>query len=137
MIDLSNLRVLVIDDVLTVQKLLSKNLNELGIHDVQVSDSPHDSWEIMVNNHKEGRPIDLIFCDWHMPKGDGVNFLEKIRSGENSALRLTKFIMITGANEKTLIAIDKGANNVIHKPFTTEVLKEKLELIFGELKKIN
>ena len=134
MINLSALRVLVIDDVHTVQKLLTKNLNELGISDIQVSDSPHESWDIMVNDHKNGRPIDLILCDWHMPKGDGSNFLDRIRSGENSALRLTKFIMITGANEKTLISIDKGANNVIHKPFTLEGLKEKLELVFGEFK---
>ena len=135
MINPSTLRVLVIDDVLTIQKLLTKNLNELGIIDVQVSDSPNESWEIMIHDHKNGRPIDLILCDWHMPKGDGLNFLVKIRSGENSNLRLTKFIMITGANEKTLISIDKGANNVIHKPFTIETLKEKIELIFGEFKK--
>lgn len=127
----SKLRVLVIDDVQTIQKLLCKNLNELGIVDVQLSDSIHESWEIIVNDHKNGRAIDLIFCDWHMPKGDGLNFLEKIRSGENPSLRLTKFIMITGANEKTLVSIDKGANNVIHKPFTIETLKIKIELTLG------
>lgn len=133
MVKVANLRVLVVDDVLTIQKLLTKNLNELGITDIQTSDSPDESWDIIVNDYKAGKPIDLIISDWHMPKGDGLKLLEALRSSKNAEWRLTKFIMMTGANEKTLISIDKGANNVMHKPFTLESLKEKLELVIGEL----
>jgi two-component system chemotaxis response regulator CheY len=130
MINLSTLRVLVIDDVEVIRNLLFEDLKELGISDIQMSDSPHDSWKLMNDLHSEGKPIDLILCDWNMPKGDGIDFLTKIRSGENSDLRLTKFIMITGSENKVKQAIDKGANNIRHKPFSTKTLKEKLELIF-------
>lgn len=131
MINLSTVRVLIVDDVQTVQKMLTKHLNELGIRDVQLSDSPDESWNMLVNDYSAGRAIDLVFCDWHMPKGDGLNLLEQIRSEANPDLRLTKFIMMTGANEKTLISMDKGANNIIHKPFTLETVKIKLELVLG------
>jgi two-component system chemotaxis response regulator CheY len=129
---LSHYRVLVIDDIQIIRDILAKDLNELGITDIQASDSLEDSWNILLHDLEEGRPIDLIFCDWNMPKGDGINLLEKLRSGENKQLRLTKFIMVTGADAKVLEAMDKGANNIIHKPFSIQILIDKLELLFGE-----
>ncbi len=77
--------------------------------------------------------VDIVLSDWNMPGGNGDELLGRIRSSEDDSLRLTKFIMITGAGEKTVEAIDAGANNIIHKPFTAETIKNKLELIFGKL----
>ena len=130
---LSNLKVLIIDDVQTIRNLLTKNLNELGITTIEASDSSMDSWKIILEGIESNAPVDLVLCDWNMPKGDGIDLLEKIRSQEDGRVRLTKFIMITGANDKVLRAMDMGANNIIHKPFNTQKIYEKLELIFDNI----
>jgi two-component system chemotaxis response regulator CheY len=127
---MKSLNVLVIDDIKTVRTILGKILSELGITSIHTSDSLLDSWNILIRELKTS-PIDLILCDWNMPKGDGIELLAKLRANEDDKLRLTKFIMITGTNDKVLEAMDKGANNIIHKPFSIETIRAKLELVFG------
>ena len=131
---LSELNVIIIDDIKTVRTILTKNLNEIGITSIHTSDSLLESWKIIMSE-SETNPIDLILCDWNMPKGDGINLLTKLRSDENDHIRLTKFIMITGSNDKVLEAMDKGASNIIHKPFNKQIIEEKLELVFGIFEK--
>jgi two-component system chemotaxis response regulator CheY len=130
---IDNLSVLVIDDVQTIRNLLKKNLNELGIKKIQETDSLLEAIKIINTGIDSNNPIDLILCDWNMPKGDGIELLEKIRADKNDQIRLTKFIMITGANDKVLMSMDKGANNIIHKPFSPEVIFQKLEIVFGKM----
>ena len=126
--NITDITCLIIDDVETVRKELTKTLNELGIEKVLTSDSLLESWNI-INDEK----IDVIYCDWNMPKGDGIDLLKRLRESEKIKHRLQKFIMVTGSNEKVLQAMDIGANNVIHKPFSKEIIKIKLETIFNQI----
>lgn len=126
--NITDITCLIIDDVETVRKALTKTLNELGIEKVLTSDSLLESWNI-INDEK----IDVIYCDWNMPKGDGIDLLKRLRESEKIKHRLQKFIMVTGSNEKVLQAMDIGANNVIHKPFSKEIIKIKLETIFNQI----
>lgn len=127
----ANLNVLIVDDIKTVRTMLTKNLNALGIEKIQATDSLLSAWSVLTGDYEKKNPIDIIFCDWNMPKGDGIDLLKKIRSEAQDELRLTKFVMITGSNDKVLEEMDYGANNIIHKPFSAEIIKNKLELIFG------
>lgn len=72
---ISDLNVLVIDDVQTIRNLLKKNLNELGIKKIQETDSLLDAVKFIQTGINEQTPIDLILCDWNMPKGDGIELL--------------------------------------------------------------
>lgn len=130
MTDLTKLKTIVVDDIATVRAVLSKSLKTLGITEITQSSSLDEAWGSLTSEFVNGTPYDIIFCDWNMPGGDGVELLKKIRTHENSNFRLTKFIMVTGANEKVLEAMDEGAHNIIHKPFSAEIIKEKLDLIY-------
>ncbi|MCO4792832.1 MAG: response regulator [Bacteriovoracaceae bacterium] len=66
-----------------------------------------------------------------MPDGDGIELLDFLRNSNDTRLKFMKFIMITGANDKILKAMDNGAHNIIHKPFTPETILKKVELIFN------
>lgn len=125
---IGDLSLLVIDDVEMVQKSLVKCLNKLGITKITTTDSIDESWEI-INNQQ----IDIILSDWNMPKGDGIELLEKLRSSTDPKLSLQKFIMVTGSNDKVIVAMDNGAHNVIHKPFDSETIKKKIDLLYGQI----
>ncbi len=131
MTDISKLKVLIIDDISTVRSVLSTKIKSIGITNILQSDCISDAWKQIKAEHERNIPINLVFCDWNMPGGDGVELLNDIRSSKEETLRLTKFAMVTGANDKVIEAMDAGANNIIHKPFTTEIVKSKLEIIFN------
>jgi two-component system chemotaxis response regulator CheY len=66
-----------------------------------------------------------------MPNMDGLTFVKKIRS--MSEWDDVPIIMVTteAAKEDILEALKAGVNNYIVKPFTPEVLKEKIEIVMG------
>jgi two-component system chemotaxis response regulator CheY len=131
MIELSNLNVLIIDDVETVRSVLEKHLRQLGVKNIKMTDCIYQGWNMMEDCIENNNEIDIIFSDWNMPNGDGIYLLEKIRKSQIEKIRLIKFILVTGANKTVLEAMDKGAHNIIHKPFNNKVLKEKFELLYG------
>jgi two-component system chemotaxis response regulator CheY len=73
-------------------------------------------------------PIDIVMLDWNMPVMDGITCLKKIRA--NAEFKGVKVIMCTSESEKAKVieAMKEGANNYMIKPFSPEVLKEKLGL---------
>ena len=75
--------------------------------------------------------IDLIISDWNMPKMTGIELLKTIRA--DAKYGRIPVLMVTAEAEKEYIlqAIQAGVNNYIVKPFTAEILKEKLEKIFA------
>jgi two-component system chemotaxis response regulator CheY len=64
-----------------------------------------------------------------MPEMDGIAFLREVRADvQYDALPV---MMVTTNSELANVAqaLDAGANEYIMKPFTAEMLKEKLELL--------
>ena len=129
---IQDLKVLIVDDVEAVRNVFEKKLKKLGVSHISQSDSLLDSWEKIQDACDQGDAYDIIFCDWNMPKGDGIFLLQRVRECPKTEVKLVKFIMVTGSNEKVLEAMDNGANNIIHKPFTEEIILKKLELIYSQ-----
>jgi len=70
-----------------------------------------------------------------MPNMDGLELLKKIRSDER--LKALPVLMVTAEAEKdkVITAIQAGVNNYVVKPFTAEVLKEKMDRVYEKLAK--
>jgi len=79
-----------------------------------------------LNAVKETPDFDIILLDWEMPEMDGLSFLTEVRG--NKLAPNTKIIMLTALNKMSNIlqAIDAGADEYIMKPFTPEIVLEKL-----------
>lgn len=116
--------ILIVDDSATVRVSLKRTLIKMGASDISDAANIQDGWEIF-----NQRKIDLIFCDWHMGGGDGILLLDKIRSLEDEEKKYSLFIMITGGKEKAFEAMDRGANQIIHKPFDLNDIIYKLNII--------
>jgi two-component system chemotaxis response regulator CheY len=123
------IKVLVVDDQMTIRSLVRTGLQQLGFTDIQEAVDGEDGFRAMLGP----APPKLIISDFNMPKLDGLGLLRAVRSHE--PIRTTAYIMLTGRADADLVkrAVQFGANNYLVKPFTVATLKEKIEQVFGAL----
>lgn len=71
--------------------------------------------------------VDVVLLDWNMPIMDGMQFLKALRALPN--LNQPIVVMCTTENDMTRIveAMQSGANEYIMKPFTEDIVRDKLE----------
>jgi two-component system chemotaxis response regulator CheY len=121
-------KVLVVDDQLTMRALIRSSLQGLGFKDIVDAGDGEEGLKSLLN-----RPAHLIISDFNMPKLDGLGFLRAVRATD--AIKKSAFIMLTGRADKELVqrAMQFGVNNYVTKPFSALQLKQKIEEVFGEL----
>lgn len=114
------MKALVVDDSLTMRKIISSYLKAL---DVQEVDEAGDGAEAVALAAKKA--YDLIFMDWNMPVMDGLAALKTLREEGCGA----KVVMVTTESEKAKIleAIKCGANNYLTKPVTKDAFLAVVE----------
>lgn len=119
------IKVLVVDDFPTMRRIVKNLLKQLGFENI---DEAEDGVQAL-NKLKSGN-YGLVVSDWNMPHMEGIDLLRSIRQ-EPEPLKNIPFLMVTAEaeKEKVIEAIKAGVDNYIVKPFTAEVLKEKLEKI--------
>jgi two-component system, chemotaxis family, chemotaxis protein CheY len=124
----SSIKVLVVDDQLTIRSLVRGGLQQLGFKDIEEAPDGEEALRHLII-----KPVQLVISDYNMPKLDGLNLLRAIRTHE--PIKKTAFIMLTGRADKELVqkAVQFGVNNYLVKPFTIATLKEKIEAVFGAL----
>lgn len=78
---------------------------------------------------EEGCKPDLILVDWNMPEMNGLEFVQAVRA--NPAYNDSKIMMVTTESEMGQItkALEAGANEYVMKPFTAEVIQEKMAIL--------
>jgi two-component system chemotaxis response regulator CheY len=121
-----NIPILVVDDFATMRKIVRKQLETLGFKNITEAEDGDIAFEKLENNKFE-----LIISDWNMPNMMGLEFLRKVRAKEGYQDVL--FLMVTAESQKAnvLDAAQAGASAYIIKPFTIDLLKAKLEQLFG------
>lgn len=114
------MKILVVDDSMAMRKILSNHLKNIGYTELVEASNGKEALQAVVDN--EG--ISLILCDWNMPEMNGLEFLKKFREEDKK----TPFIMVTTESEKDKVvdAIQAGVSSYILKPFSQDVLKEKI-----------
>ena len=128
----SEMKILVIDDMATMRKIIKNMLNQLGFTNITQADDGATALPLIEEAVKTGEPFEFIVSDWNMPQLNGLDLLKKIRATEN--LKATPFLMITAEAEQgnVVVAVKAGVSNFIVKPFSAQVLKEKIVKIFGQ-----
>ncbi len=127
----TGIKVLVVDDMATMRKIVIKSLRELGFEEfMEVADGGL-AWDRLKESPEN---VGLIICDWNMPNVTGIEFLKKIRASQD--FNQLPFILLTAESEVSQVkeALEAGVDNYIVKPFTVEILKRKLQDTY---KKIN
>ncbi|MBZ0156356.1 MAG: chemotaxis response regulator CheY [Alphaproteobacteria bacterium] len=126
------LRVLVVDDFPTMRRIVKNLLRQLGFENI---DEAEDGAQAL--GKLKGGNYGLVVSDWNMPNMEGIELLRNVRQ-EQTPLKDIPFLMVTAEaeKEKVIEAIKAGVDNYIVKPFTAEILKEKLEKIADKKKSL-
>ena len=122
------MRALVIDDSKAIRAILGKMLRDMGC-EVQEAEDGRQALDVL---EKES-PLDIALVDWNMPVMNGYDFVKAVR--ENRDYDELRLMMVTTENEmsKVLDALNAGADEYVMKPFTKEIIVDKLRLIGMEL----
>lgn len=118
-------KVLVVDDMLTMRKIVSKVLKELGFSDITEACDGKDALD---KAKASEAPFGLIISDWNMPNMTGLEFLKQIRADQK--LANTPFLLVTAEAEMHQVAeaVKAGVDQYVVKPFSQDNLKSKLEM---------
>jgi len=113
---------LVVDDSASMRAILKRTLNEGGFA-VTTASNGSDALTVMAQ-----LPPELVLIDWNMPGMNGFELLREIR--RQSRYEAVKLIMVTTETNKAEMshALAAGANEYIMKPFTPDVVYDKLRL---------
>ena len=119
------MKVLVVDDSSPIRMILNRMLRDMGYAVLEATHGKEALAQLDANPD-----IRLILLDWNMPEMNGIEFLEAIQ-GRFEGKERPRIIMVTTENEmdKIIQATSKGANEYIMKPFTKEILEEKLTIL--------
>lgn len=116
-------KILIVDDMSTMRRLVKKACVGLGFSNIEEAEDGQKAWEKL----QAAGDFQLIISDWNMPNCTGLEFLKKVRA--DSKFKKMPFVLLTAEAEASQIAeaIQLGVSNYIVKPFTPDILKQKLE----------
>ena len=122
------MRALVVDDSQSMRNIVRSGLQQMDTFDQIVE--AQDGLDALDKMESVG-PFDLVLLDWYMPNMEGYDCLVEIR--KKPEWNDTKVMMVTTENQQENIirAVMAGANEYLMKPFTPDMLEEKVRMVLG------
>jgi two-component system chemotaxis response regulator CheY len=123
-----DMKILVVDDFATMRKVVKNLLKQAGFENVVEAEDGVVALRIL-----KSQRIDFIVSDWNMPNMTGLELLKAVRADQE--LATTPFLMVTAEalQDNVIAAVKAGVSNYIVKPFTAEVLNEKITKIMEKM----
>ena len=118
------LKVLVVDDSPTMRRIVSNTLKRIGFSQTEVAENGQEALAKLSDAE-----FDLIVTDWNMPGMSGLDFVKSLRSSGKYDDMPVLMVTTRSAEDDVKEALQAGANSYIVKPFTPQVLKEKIDSI--------
>jgi len=118
-------KALVVDDSRTIRIIIRRILIELGYEVCEAA----NGIEALNVLETEKTTVKLVLADWNMPEMNGLELVKCLR--QNPEYASLKVLMVTTETEMDQMAsaLEAGANEYVMKPFTKDILVEKLELV--------
>ena len=126
----SDIKILCVDDEPDILEILKYNLSNEGYNVSTAADGKSAikiAYSISPN---------LIIMDIMMPKMDGIEACEKLRSDEKFNDTIIMFLTARGEDYSHVAAYDAGADDYVTKPVKPKVLVSKVKGLLRRLKKV-
>jgi two-component system chemotaxis response regulator CheY len=121
-----SMKALVIDDSRAMRCIVGNILKGLGF---EVVDAGHGREGLERLQGASGAGVDIVLVDWNMPEMNGIEFVTAVRERrEYDGIRIVMVTTETDAGRMTE-ALGRGADEYVMKPFTRDILLQKLELL--------
>ena len=119
------MKFLVVDDSATMRRIVINSLQRIGFSETVEAGDGQEALE------KFDSSVKFVITDWNMPNMTGTEFTKVLRSRDDG--RHVPVLMVTARSvkEDILTAMEAGVNNYIVKPFTPQVLKEKIDALLS------
>jgi two-component system chemotaxis response regulator CheY len=122
-----SLKFLVVDDSVTMRRIVANSLRNLGWNDfVEAVDGKDALGKLATDD-----TINFIITDWNMPNVSGLELTKAIRSDDRFAEIPILMVTTRGIKEDIIQALQAKVNNYIVKPFTPQILKEKIDSVLA------
>lgn len=118
-------KALIIDDSRAIRRILGSVVRELGF-EVSEAENGRVGLETLTEMQP---PAEVVLVDWNMPEMNGLEFVNQVRA--DARWRGVKLMMVTSVTEvdEMVKALSAGADEYVMKPFTKEVLHDKMRLL--------
>ena len=122
-----DLTYLVVDDFSTMRRIVSGLLRQCGATRILEAEDGVQALRII-----ESKAVDFVISDWNMPNMTGLDLLKALRAHPKFSRMPLLLITAEGKKENIVEAAQAGADGYIVKPFTQDVLQEKLTRILSK-----
>ena len=121
------LKFLVVDDSVTMRRIVLNSLKAIGHNDIVEAIDGRDALVKLTSDDT----INFVITDWNMPEVSGLELVKSIRS--NLKISAIPILMVTtrGSKEDIVEALQSKVNNYVVKPFTPQILREKIEQVIS------
>jgi len=120
-----DMKILIVDDFSTMRRIIKNLLRDLGFNNTSEADDGQTALPMLQSGN-----FDFLVTDWNMPGMTGIDLLKTVRADEKLATLPVLLVTAEQKREQIVEAAQAGVNGYIVKPFTAEVLKEKIGKIF-------
>ncbi len=117
------MKFLVVDDSATMRRIVVNSLQRIGFTDTVEAG---DGQEALA---RFDASISFVITDWNMPNMSGTDFTRALRARPDGVNVPVLMVTARSVKEDILTAMEAGVNNYIVKPFTPQVLKEKIDAL--------
>ena len=127
---IEKMKILVVDDQPDIRAMVRGILSDMGI--TQIFEAS-DGREALSFTDAAIDMIDVVICDWNMPKLTGIDLLRQMRT----VMPKMPFLMLTGRGDLDSVAEAKscGVTAYIRKPFSPANLEIKLRVINSKIQR--
>jgi len=115
---------LVVDDSPTMRRIVINALKSFGYNEVVEANDGIEAYERLLAHE-----IHCLITDWNMPNMSGLELTKKVRANEKYQTIPILMVTTRGLKEDIVEALKARVNNYVVKPFTPQILKEKLDSI--------
>jgi two-component system chemotaxis response regulator CheY len=117
-------KALVVDDSRAVRMVLARSLRGLG-YEVCEAANGREALDVIAAGKDT---LSLVLTDWNMPVMNGLELLKRLRQDPKLASLIVLMVTTETEIDQMAAALEAGANEYIMKPFTQDILADKLRL---------
>ena len=119
------MKFLVVDDSSTMRRIVVNSLQRIGFDNTVEAGDGREALE------KFDPSVRFVITDWNMPNMTGTELARALREREDG--KQVPILMVTARSvrEDIIEAMEAGVNNYIVKPFTPQILKEKIDALLA------
>ena len=120
-----NMKILVVDDMSTMRRIVKNILKQLGFNNLEEAENGQEALTKL-----KADTYGFVVSDWNMPVMMGIDMLRAIRADEKFKKIPVLMVTAEAQKENLMEAVQAGVSNYVVKPFTAETMQEKINKIF-------